>query len=64
MKYHISFRFLLIALAFFFIPISADAATLQVGPDKTYTKPSQAYNAAADRDIIEIDAGLYLNDAT
>ncbi|PSM31072.1 right-handed parallel beta-helix repeat-containing protein [Haliangium sp. UPWRP_2] len=42
---------------------SADAATLQVGPGKTYGKPCQAIAAAAAGDVIEIDAaGNYTGD--
>ena len=42
---------------------SAHAATLQVGPGKTYTKPCAAIAAAAAGDIIEIDAsGTYTGD--
>ncbi|AUX44594.1 uncharacterized protein SOCE26_060600 [Sorangium cellulosum] len=35
---------------------AASAATLPVGPGKTYTTPCQAVSAAADNDAIEIDA--------
>ena len=62
MKYHIPFAFFLAIFISLLIPLSADAAVLQVGPGKTYTKPSQAYSAAMDGDTIEIAAGLYLND--
>ncbi|MBN1671580.1 MAG: right-handed parallel beta-helix repeat-containing protein [Kiritimatiellae bacterium] len=41
----------------------ARAATLRVGPGRTYTKPSQAAAAASNGDVIEIDAGLYAGDA-
>src|SRR4051812_47918353 len=47
-------------------PAAASAAvsgrTLQVGPSRTYQKPSQAAAAALDGDTIEIDAGLYTGD--
>lgn len=39
------------------------AAVIQVGPGRTYTKPSQAAAVAAEGDIVEIDAGLYEDDA-
>ncbi|WP_434041064.1 MULTISPECIES: hypothetical protein [Sorangium] len=35
---------------------AAFAATLSVGPGKTYATPCQAVSAAADNDVIEIDA--------
>src|SRR6266508_1380600 len=40
----------------------ADAATLQVGPDKPYNAPCAAIAAAGPGDIIEIDEGLYSGD--
>ena len=41
----------------------AAAGTLEVGPGKTYAKPSQAIAAAKDGDVIEIDAaGAYEGD--
>jgi len=40
----------------------AGAATLQVGSGKTYAAPCEAAAAAADGDVIEIDAGLYSGD--
>lgn len=45
------------------LPFSAAAATLSVGPGKTYSKPCQAIAAAAAGDVIEIDAsGSYAGD--
>ena len=44
------------------IAASASADTLQVGPGKTYSLPSQAATAANDGDVIEIDAGDYSGD--
>ncbi len=45
------------------IPLSAHAATLQVGPGKTYAKPCMAIAAAAAGDTIEVDAaGSYAGD--
>ncbi len=42
---------------------TARAATLQVGPNKTYAAPCAAIGAAADGDTIEIDAaGSYVGD--
>lgn len=38
------------------------ARTLQVGPDHTYTRPSQAAKVAQNGDIIEIAAGDYFGD--
>ncbi len=40
----------------------ASAGTLQVGPGRTLTVPSQAAAVANDGDLIEIDAGEYLGD--
>ena len=40
----------------------ANSATLTVGPGKTYATVRAAAQAAHDRDIVEIDAGLYAND--
>jgi len=42
------------------LPVAA--ATLQVGPTKSYTKPCAAIAAAAPGDIIEIDAATYIGD--
>src|SRR3954447_11094138 len=60
-------RTLLLPLALALLaPVTASAATagrtLQVGPGRTYQKPSQAAAAALDGDTIEIDAGLYSGD--
>jgi hypothetical protein len=41
----------------------ASARTIQVGPDRLYTLPSQAAKIAHDGDVIEIDAGDYPADA-
>src|ERR1700682_3951497 len=38
------------------------AATLQVGPGKTFATPCAATAVAADGDVIEIDGGLYRRD--
>ncbi len=37
----------------------AAAATLQVGPTRTYTQIQDAIDAAVDGDLIQIDAGMY-----
>ncbi|HYG74440.1 MAG TPA: PKD domain-containing protein [Planctomycetota bacterium] len=63
-----NFRVVALCLVVFFAigaMESAFAATriLQVGPGRTYTKPSQAAAASLDGDIIEIDAGTYSGDA-
>ena len=42
--------------------VAASAATLQVGPGRTYATPCAAAAAAADGDVIEIDAGTYTAD--
>jgi hypothetical protein len=42
--------------------VATVAATLQVGPGRTYTVPSAAAAVAGDGDIIEIDAGEYVGD--
>lgn len=44
------------------VSCGAMAATRQVGPTRTYKTPSAAIAAAVAGDIIEIDAGVYLND--
>ena len=40
----------------------AHAATLQVGPDKAYTRVSDAVLASSPGDVIEVDPGEYLDD--
>ena len=46
-----------------FMSASASAATLQVGPGKTFATPCRAFAAAADGDTVEIDAaGSYNGD--
>jgi hypothetical protein len=40
----------------------ASAATLQVGPGRTYTVPSAAATVAGNGDTIEIDAGEYVGE--
>jgi hypothetical protein len=49
-------------LLFLFVTVTAHAAVLRVGPGKPYASPSKAIAAAADGDIIEIDAGTYTGD--
>jgi len=49
-------------LLFLFVTVTAHAAVLRVGPGKPYASPSKAIAAAADGDIIEIDAGTYTRD--
>jgi hypothetical protein len=44
------------------LAVSASAATLRVGPTRTYTTPCKAIAAAAAGDIILIDPVLYSND--
>lgn len=44
------------------IAAGASAATLQVGPGRTYERPSQAAAAARDGDVVEIAAGEYSGD--
>jgi hypothetical protein len=44
------------------LAVPARAATLKVGPGKTYAKPCQAVAAAQAGDLIEIDPGVYQND--
>jgi hypothetical protein len=41
---------------------TATAATLRVGPGRTYTVPSEAAAVAGNGDIIEIDVGEYVGD--
>ena len=54
---------LLVGVVLMLVPIFASAATLKVGPNETYKKPSEAYAKAVDGDVIEIAAGTYINDA-
>lgn len=49
-------------LGVFAVPVLASAATLTVGPDKTYKKVSEAVAAAKAGDTIEVDAGDYVDD--
>ncbi len=44
------------------VPSLAAAATLQVGPDKTYKKVQDAVAAAQSGDTIEVDPGDYVDD--
>jgi hypothetical protein len=44
------------------IATTAPAATLKVGPNRQFARPSQAIQAAKDHDTIEIDAGSYPGD--
>jgi hypothetical protein len=41
---------------------SADRRTIEVGPGKTYSLPSEAAIAAQDGDIVEISTGIYTGD--
>jgi hypothetical protein len=45
------------------VPTVAAAATLTVGPGKTYAAPCAAIGAASPNDTIEIDAGTYAGDS-
>ncbi|OJH42685.1 hypothetical protein BON30_05760 [Cystobacter ferrugineus] len=45
------------------MPAVASAATLTVGPGKTYATPAAAAAVARDGDVIEISAGVYRNEA-
>lgn len=58
-----STKFLLALLASFALFQPAWARTIQVGPGRLYTLPSEAAKIARDGDIIEIDAGNYAADA-
>ena len=51
-----------LAFVSFSLSTAAPAATLKVGPNKKFTKPSQAIQAAQDGDTIDIDAGVYPGD--
>lgn len=46
------------------LPTVALADTLQVGPDKPYTTVNAAIAAAQPGDVIEVDAGEYVDDVT
>jgi hypothetical protein len=49
--------------ALLFAASAASADTLKVGPNQKYAKPSEAFKAATDGDVIEIDsAGIYDGD--
>jgi hypothetical protein len=51
------------ALASLLVSARAEAATLQVGPGKTYAKPCAAIAMAKAGDVIEVDAaGSYAGD--
>jgi hypothetical protein len=53
-----------LAVAILLVTASADAAVLQVGPDKQFSRMCWAVAAAQDGDTIEIDGGnTYLNDS-
>jgi hypothetical protein len=54
-----STRTLSVPAAVWLLALPASAATLEVGPGRTYTTVRDAILAAADGDVIEIDAGLY-----
>lgn len=45
-----------------FLSLDLQATVWQVGPTRTYTKPSQVATLVGNGDTIEIDAGLYLGD--
>jgi hypothetical protein len=51
-----------IAWATLLFALPAAAATLQVGPTRTYTAPCTAIAVAQANDVIEIDAGTYSGD--
>ncbi len=46
------------------LPSVAAAETLQVGPDKPYTRIADALAAASPGDVIEVDAGDYVDDVS
>lgn len=50
------------AALFLAIAATAPAATLKVGPNQQFARPSQAIHAAQDGDTIEIVAGVYPGD--
>ncbi|HEX8887506.1 MAG TPA: hypothetical protein VF797_23755, partial [Noviherbaspirillum sp.] len=51
------------AILFLSIAGAASAATISVGPGKTFSAPCVAFGAARDGDIVEIDAtGSYVGD--
>lgn len=45
------------------LPMVTSAAVIEVGPGRSYTKPSDAAKVAKDGDIIAIDAGTYRHNA-
>lgn len=58
----ISFASIVTAAGIVSLSAPARALTLQVGPGRAYTTAASAIAAAADGDVIEIDAGLYSAD--
>jgi hypothetical protein len=55
--------FVCLFAALLFAASAASADTLKVGPNQKYAKPSEAFKAAKDGDVIEIDsAGVYDGD--
>jgi len=44
-------------------PVTPASRTLRVGPNKRYTKPSEAATVARDGDVIELDPVVYTRDA-
>jgi hypothetical protein len=55
--------FVCLFAALLFAASAASADTLKVGPNQKYAKPSEAFKAATDGDVIEIDsAGVYDGD--
>ncbi len=53
---------LLILIGFLFRPGSVAATIWQVGPQRTYTAPSQVAGLVGNGDTVEIDAGVYAGD--
>ncbi|MGA2032871.1 MAG: right-handed parallel beta-helix repeat-containing protein [Thermoguttaceae bacterium] len=51
-----------LSAVFFSLITAAAAATLKVGPQQQFARPSQAIQAARDGDTIEIQAGVYAGD--
>jgi MYXO-CTERM domain-containing protein len=58
----LSSRLLLPVLGVMLLPSLAAAATLQVGPDKQYKAVKDAVAVAKSGDVIEVDAGEYVDD--
>lgn len=56
-------KLLYLILSSFLLPLLIQANSWNIGPSRTYTKPSQITNLVQDGDTVFIDGGIYYNDA-